>query len=215
MVTPFQLETPRLLARRFTPDDFEWFARLFADPEVTRYLGGTRTREQGEDMFAKRVLAYYGENPGLGIWMTVERGTGRPIGFHLLNNIQGETIIQVGFGLEQAAWGKGYGTEMAREVLRYGFEDLQLPHIAAIANLENTASQHVLEKIGLERRGERAFSHPAYASQGPLAYFELSASEWAERSRDGGFQHPSTKPAPQHPTAPVPSTQHLLRKSPR
>ena len=177
------LQTPRLTLRRFTPGDGDWFAALFADPEVTRYLGGTRTRAQADDMFATRVLAYYDAHDGLGIWMTLERATGTPVGFHLLNHIQGETIIQVGFGLETFAWGKGYGTEMAREVLRYGFEDLNLPHIAAIANLGNTASQHVLEKIGLERRGERAFSHPAYASAGPLAWFELDANGWRASRR--------------------------------
>ena len=178
MTARAMLETPRLMLRRFTTGDGDWFAALFADPEVTRYLGGPRTRAQADDMFATRVLAYYDAHDGLGIWMTVERATGTPVGFHLLNHIQGEPIVQVGFGLAQPAWGKGYGTEMAREVLRYGFEDLNLPHIAAITNLENTASQRVLEKIGLARRGERAFSHPAYASQGPLAWFELEAAAW-------------------------------------
>jgi ribosomal-protein-alanine N-acetyltransferase len=178
------LETPRLTLRRFMPGDEDWFATLFADPEVTQYLGGTRTRAQADEMFATRVLAYYDTHPGLGIWMTLERATSRSVGFHLLNHIQGEAIVQVGFGLEKFAWGKGYGTEMAREVLRYGFEDLNLPHIAAIANLENIASQHVLEKIGLVRRGERTFNHPAYASQGPLAWFELDAAAWRARQHE-------------------------------
>jgi hypothetical protein len=47
-----------------------------------------------------------------------------------------------------------------------------------MANLGNIASQRVLEKIGLERRGERAFSHPAYAAEGPMAWFERDAESW-------------------------------------
>jgi RimJ/RimL family protein N-acetyltransferase len=47
-----------------------------------------------------------------------------------------------------------------------------------MANLGNIASQRVLEKIGLERRGERAFSHPAYAAEGPMAWFERDAQAW-------------------------------------
>jgi len=43
---------------------------------------------------------------------------------------------------------------------------------------ENHASQRVLLKIGLERRGERAFSHPDYASEGPMAWFEGHAAAW-------------------------------------
>ena len=47
-----------------------------------------------------------------------------------------------------------------------------------MANVENSASQRVLLKIGLERRGERAFPHPAYASEGAMAWFERDAADW-------------------------------------
>ena len=49
---------------------------------------------------------------------------------------------------------------MAAAVLRYGFVDLRLPRITGMASVRNHASQRVLLKIGLERRGERAFPHP-------------------------------------------------------
>ncbi len=115
--------------------------------------------------------------------MTVERASGVRLGFHLLNHIRGETIIQVGFALATSAWGKGFGAEMASAVLRYGFVDLNLPLIAGMASLHNLASQRVLLKIGLERRGERAFPHPDYASEGAMAWYEREAAEWlAERS---------------------------------
>ena len=174
----YWLETERLGLRRFTPADRDWLVAAYADPEVTKFLGGTQLPEVVDRMLQSRFLDYYDANPGLGIWMTSERETGERIGFHLLNNIQGETIIQVGFVLLQPAWGKGYGTEMAKAVLRHGFVTLGLPRIAGMASLGNLASQRVLEKIGLERRGERAFPHPAYAAEGPMAWFERDASEW-------------------------------------
>ncbi|HEY6356957.1 MAG TPA: GNAT family protein, partial [Vicinamibacterales bacterium] len=97
-------------------------------------------------------------------------------------HIQGESIIQIGFGLTRSAWGRGFATEMASALLRYAFLDLELESVAGIASLANVASQRVLQKIGLQRRGERAFPHPAYAAQGPLAWFERRAAEWkAER----------------------------------
>ena len=177
------LETPRLLLRRFTPDDRAWLGELYADPEVTRYLGGLQGPEAVDRMLRDRILNYYDAHPGFGIWMTIERDTGVRAGFHLLNNIQGETIIQVGFALARWAWGRGYATEMATAVLQHGFVTLGLPNIAGMASLGNLASQRVLEKIGLERRGERAFPHPAYASEGPMAWFERDAVDWiAERT---------------------------------
>lgn len=174
----FWLTTERLGLRRFTPDDLGWLVEFYSDREVARFLGGTKDREQAEEMLNVRILRYYDEHPGLGLWMTVERSTGTEVGFHLLNHIQGESMIQVGYGLRRSAWGRGYATEMASAVLRYGFVARSLPRIVAIANIENVASQHVLEKIGLRRRGERAFSHPAYASQGPMAWFERDAADW-------------------------------------
>lgn len=156
---------------------------LYGDPEVTRFLGGTLDRARTEEFFRSRILEYYDTHPGLGMWLTVERSTGRRAGFHLLNNIQGESFTQIGFVLARWAWGQGFGSEMAAAVLRYGFVDLALPRIVAIANLDNLASQRVLLKIGLHRTGERAFSHPAYAAAGPMAWFERDAAGWlAERN---------------------------------
>ncbi len=172
------LVTPRLALRRFRADDLEFLCRLNADPEVTRHTGGTKDRAQSEQMLRVRIIDYYAANPGLGIWATIERGTGHCVGLHLLNHIQGETLIQVGYQLMPDAWGKGYATEMAVAVVRYAFKVMALPRIVAITDLPNVASQRVLLKAGLRRNGERAFAHPAYAAQGPLAWFERDAGDW-------------------------------------
>lgn len=174
----YWLTTKRLALRRFTPADIDWLAELYSDSDVTRYLGGVRDRAEVEELLNTRILKYYDEHPGFGIWMTEDRATGSRLGFHLLNYIRGESIIQIGFALTKAAWGKGFATEMASAVLRYGFVDLKLPRIAGMASLQNTASQRVLLKIGLERRGERAFPHPDYASEGTMAWFERDAADW-------------------------------------
>ena len=178
MSTREWLTTNRLGLRRFTAEDLEWLAELYTDRDVTRYLGGVKSRAQTEEHLNTRILRYYDEHPGLGIWMTIDRSTEFPVGFHLLNHIQGESIIQVGFGLMKSAWGRGYGTEMGHALLRYGFTDLGLHRIVGMANLQNHASQRVLTKIGLERHGERSFPHPAYAGQGPMAWFEKDAVVW-------------------------------------
>jgi len=172
------LTTVRLTLRRFTSDDLDWLAELYGDSDVTRHLGGVKSRAQTQDFLNARVLNYYNEHPGLGIWKTVDRDTGIPVGFHLLNHIRGESIIQVGYVLAKPAWGKGYASEMAEAVLGYGFRELRLPRIAAMTSKHNHASQRVLQKIGLERRGERAFPHPDYAAEGQMAWFEREAAAW-------------------------------------
>lgn len=177
------LTTERLGLRRFTAEDRDWVCGLYDDEEVTRYLGGRLPPEGVDALLQERVFDYYDTHPGLGMWVTVERETGTPLGFHLLNNIRGETIIQVGFTLGRPAWGKGYATEMACALLRYGFIDLGLPRIHAMASLGNLASQRVLTRIGLRRNGERAFPHPAYAREGPMAWFEGDREDFIASDR--------------------------------
>lgn len=170
--------TERLEVRRFAPDEGDLLARLHRDERVMRYAGGVQTPEKTRETFAKRVLAYYDENPGLGIWATIERATGACVGLHLLNNIQGEADLQVGYLLYPEYWGKGYATEGALAVLRHGYGTLALPQIAAITDLDNADSQRVLLKAGLRREGERTFAHPAYAAAGPLAWFVSARDAW-------------------------------------
>ena len=174
----FWLQTERLALRRFGEQDYGWLVDLYADAEVMRYGGGVKSPEQVQAVMRERILDYYDAHPGFGVWQTIERASGTPIGFHVLNNIQGESIIQVGYFLLKPAWGRGYATEMARAIVRYGFIDLDLPHIGGMADRENLPSHRVLMKIGLRSNGERAFAHPAYAHAGPMAWFERGAAEW-------------------------------------
>jgi RimJ/RimL family protein N-acetyltransferase len=172
------LSTPRLALRRFTPDDLDLLHRLNGDPTVMRYCGGAKTRAETETMLKVRILEYYEKYPGLGTWATMERSSGTCVGLHLLNHIQGEAFIQVGYILFAEYWGRGYATEMCGAVLRHGFAALGLPRIVAITDLPNVNSQRVLLKAGLTRNGERSFPHPAYAASGPLAWFEADAASW-------------------------------------
>lgn len=184
MAEDFWLETDRLALRRFAQGDLEWLLEFNTDPNVTRYAGGPKTRAHVEELLHVRILDYYDQHPGCGIWMTVERATGAAVGFHLLNDIRGESWMQVGFFLSVASWGRGYATEMAHALLAHGFLTLGLPRIAGMADPRNFASQHVLMKIGLHGNGERALSHPAYAWAGPLAWYEREAGDWiAEQVR--------------------------------
>jgi RimJ/RimL family protein N-acetyltransferase len=180
------LTTQRLALRRFVHSDLEMLDRLNSDPEVMRHSGGPASREDTEAMLSERIIAYYDQHPGLGMWVTLERSSGACIGLHLLNHIRGESLIQVGYRLFPQYWGRGYATEMCVALLRYGFADLKLPRIVAIVDLPNLPSQKVLLKARLHRNGERAFAHPAYASAGPLAWFERDRASWLkEDARDG------------------------------
>ena len=177
------LETERLALRRFTRDDLPWLTELNGDAEVMRYIDGPMSPEATRDMLEGRILRYYDEHPGLGMWVTYLRDGGEIVGSHLLNHIRGETPIQVGYRLFPRAWGKGYATEMSVALLEYGYTRLKLPTIVAITDLGNVDSQHVLLKSGLHRKGERRFA--AYSQGAPLAWFERDAAAWLAERRGG------------------------------
>lgn len=177
------LTTERLYLRRFTEADLGLLERLQGDAEVMRHLGGTKTRDETASFLEERILDYYDRCPGLGIWATHERASGACVGFHLLNNIRGETHIQVGYCLFRQYWGFGYATEMGQALLGYGFTSLQLPRIVAITELTHTASQAVLRKCGLRRDGERSFA--AYAGGAPMAWFERDRASWLAEHMPG------------------------------
>ena len=53
------------------------------------------------------------------------------------------------YGIPRREWGRGFATEVALAMLRYGFERGGLTRMLAIADAENVASRRVLEKIGM------------------------------------------------------------------
>ena len=180
----YWLETERCRLRRFTADDRDWLRELYADADVTRYLGGVKTAAQADDLLETRILDYYDANPGLGIWMTVERSTATRLGFHLLNHIQGESIIQVGYSLTKPAWGRGIGNRDG-----VGGPALRLCRSRSAAHCrDGQPGQPGVAARAAEdwprRRGERAFPHPAYAAEGPMAWFEGEREEWLKKRKE-------------------------------
>ena len=57
--------------------------------------------------------------------------------------------IEVGYALFKDFWGKGYAVEASEAFLIYGFEELNLEKIVAVANPDNKNSRRVMEKIGM------------------------------------------------------------------
>lgn len=181
------LATARLRLRRFTHADLPLLHRLNSDERVMRYLGGVLSEEETRAQLDNRILRYYEEHPGFGVWATLRRDDGECIGFHLLNHVAGERIVQVGYRLYPEYWSCGYATEMSLALLRYGYVTRGIPVLTANAQPDNAASIRVLLKCGLVRGADRSFSHPMYAKYNPVAYFERSAVEWLA-------QFPSSQP---------------------
>ena len=58
--------------------------------------------------------------------------------------------IDLGYRFKKNTWGYGYATEAVRDVLDYGFNQLNLKTIIAKAQVENLASMNIMQKIGMQ-----------------------------------------------------------------
>jgi len=167
-------ETERTTVREFVSRDLEDLFRLDGDPDVMRFIGDGRTQgyEQTRQNLAS-IIAQYAASSGYGTWAVNEKAGGKFIGWVCLKNLDNTEEIEIGYRLLKEFWKVGLATEVAREILRYGFEDLGLERIVAVANPENAASQKVLARIGL------GFEKYAYHYKKKVAYFSVEKKDMA------------------------------------
>lgn len=180
------LRTDRLVLRRWRPDDRVPFARLNADPEVMRHFVKPLSRDES-DALVDRIEAQF-ETRGYGLWAVERRADGAFLGFTgLADFVFGEparAFVEVGWRFDRFAWGHGYATEAAREALRFGFEDVELPEIASWTSPLNVPSMRVMERIGLHRDPADDFDHPRVPEGHPLrrhVLYRLTRAEWLAR----------------------------------
>jgi RimJ/RimL family protein N-acetyltransferase len=147
------LETERLIIRKFTPEDAPKLIELRSDPDVHKYLGGTRM--QNPEAIAKRIQFYIDcyDKYGFGMCAMIWKATGEMIGWSGLQPLQDTGKIEVGYGMAKEFWRKGIGYECARAWLEYGFTKANLEKIYAIAVPENVGSWRIMEKLGMTFEG--------------------------------------------------------------
>lgn len=147
------LETERLFLRKWTSADCGALFEILRDAEVVRFIadGKPFTWEKVREFLAWAET--YEQANGFCRWKVVERSSGETIGSCGFARPHDTDEIELGYLFAQKAWGRGYATEITDAATAYGFKKLGFREIIAITDVENTASQKVLEKIGFRRRG--------------------------------------------------------------
>ena len=134
-------------------DDFVDCAAMWADPAVTRYIGGKPFSE--EETWA-RILRYVGHWPlmGFGYWAIEEKESGGFIGelgfADFKRDIQPSLkgVPELGWVLASKARGKGYATEAVGAAVSWGEAHFGPVRTVCIIHPENLASIRVAEKWG-------------------------------------------------------------------
>ena len=181
------LETRRILLRPFTPADWDTVYQISTDPDTTKYLchfGNAGSTPEGD---ARRFLSYATE-----AWQKdplrareyalVLKETGEVMGdgsIELLDDAN--ACAEIGWILLPRFRGKGYATEMGRELLRFGFETLGVQRIIAHCDARNAPSYHVMERLGMRFAHLAPAARPAKEQNGPKgdeATYEILRENW-------------------------------------
>ena len=142
-----EIETERLLLRPLRASDRNDLHHLFTDPDVRRYLWDDEVLpiEQTWAVVAESLRRFAAD--GTGLWAVSRRGRPPLAGFG--GYWPFPQRIEILFGLAPVHWGRGLATELARTLLRYGFEELGLDRVDGSADAPNAASLRVMEKAGM------------------------------------------------------------------
>ena len=151
------LETNKLIFRHLELDDLDDHYALYTDPDMVKFIpDAPGNYDEAREMLEWHMHGHP-KHPALGLWATIYKQTNTFIGrCGLLPwNIDGQDEVEVAYMISKPYWGQGLGTEAARAILDYGFDNLQLPRLVCVIDEENTASKRVAEKIGMtfEKKG--------------------------------------------------------------
>lgn len=156
------IETGRLLLHGHRPSDLADCLAMWADPAVTRHIGGKPSTE--EEVW-HRILRYAGHWAlmGFGYWAVRERDSGRFVGEVGLADFR--RSIEPGFaGAPEAGWvlapwahGRGYATEAVRAALAWGDARFGAVRTVCLISPDNGPSLRVAERCGFA-----AYAHTTY-----------------------------------------------------
>ncbi|MBB6501335.1 GNAT family N-acetyltransferase [Pedobacter cryoconitis] len=157
---PYIFKSERLGFREWTDQDLEGLTGINTDPEVMHYFPSVQSKEQTLAFMTRMQLQFSAK--GFCYFAVDKLSDQEFIGFVGLSEQTFEAsfnpCIDVGWRLKKTAWNKGFATEGAERCLDYGFHQLGLKKINAMAPKVNLPSLNVMRKLGM--REVLSFDHP-------------------------------------------------------
>lgn len=178
--TGMELLTPRLLLREFVAGDWPAVLAYQRDPRYLRYYEWTDRTADEVRRFVAMFVAQQQEQPRTRFQLAItRRDDGRLIGnagVRLSAAAPGEA--EIGYELAPDEWGRGYATEAAAAVVRFGREALGVRRLTAWTVADNTGSIRVLEKLGF--RLEARLPEEAYykGRHWDVVMYGVTSDEW-------------------------------------
>jgi [ribosomal protein S5]-alanine N-acetyltransferase len=145
--------TSRLRLRPLEREDLDALTAVYQDPLVLRWIG-RHTRDDVAREIAQHIEQQ--RSTGWSFWAVEERDTGSLIGDCGLQPLEHRgPEVELGYDFHPRVWGQGLATEAAGAVMAAAFGALGIDRVVAVVKPDHTASQRVLEKVGLRWSGTR------------------------------------------------------------
>jgi RimJ/RimL family protein N-acetyltransferase len=193
------METERLVLRRFRAGDERRLAPVFAKSEVWRFPFGRGFSASETREFVDGQLAEWDER-GFGLWLAIERATSATLGFVGLSVpwFLPEILpaVEVGWRLDPSSWGRGLATEGAEAALREAFMTLGLAEVCSVPQADNPRSVRVAERLAMRFVRPVVLAPTERRGQVEASLFAITRGEWA-RSRGADQARPGESGGPQ------------------
>lgn len=148
------METERLLLRKLKMQDATKIEEYAGDYQVAKTtLSIPHPYPKGGGISFIQAVERSQKYGKLVLFALEEKSSGQFVGVINLNFIKPHRRAELAYWIGTPFWGKGYGTEVAKKVVEYGFNELNLNKIHAMAFLNNPGSWRIMEKIGMQREG--------------------------------------------------------------
>jgi ribosomal-protein-alanine N-acetyltransferase len=149
-----KLETERLILRKLTLEDADDMFEYGSDDEVSKYVTwDTHQSLSATKEFIEYILGLYDEGK-VAPWGIELKESRKLIGtIDFVSWQVRHHTAEIGYVLSKKHWGKGITTEAANEIIRFGFNEMELVRIQARCFLENAGSERVMEKAGMSFEG--------------------------------------------------------------
>ena len=143
------LDTCRLLLREMEQADYPALCKMLQDDEVMYAYEGAFSDEETHAWLDKQIRNY--AEHGFGLWAIICKENGEMIGQCglTLQAYRDQQILEIGYHLQKAYWGKGYATEAAIACREYAFQKLGATEVYSIIRDSNIPSQNVAIRNGM------------------------------------------------------------------
>jgi RimJ/RimL family protein N-acetyltransferase len=175
------LKGKNVLLRPVKRSDISYFLKWFNDPEVIQYLEMyLPMTEMSEEKFIEELGTTRARSDALFVIEVIEGKSTKPIGNCGLGQINPKDHnAQLGIAIgEKDYWGKSYGTEAARLLIDYGFQQLNLHRISSAAFAFNERSIKLHKKLGFQEEGRLRQAMFKNGQYNDLMVFGLLKEEW-------------------------------------